>query len=120
MSKKNEKEIDTAVEKANETNLIIRIFVWAMMLIILGCFIYSMYESDVKYKQAKTEYISSGYNIVDVGCWNTYAIDDENVNAYISGEKKIVVHTLPGKKTKVLNTGGISGFTIEEEGKKER
>lgn len=37
MSEKNEKEIDIAVEKANETNLIIRIFVWAMMLIILGC-----------------------------------------------------------------------------------
>lgn len=54
MSEKNEKEIDIAVEKANETNLIIRIFVWAMMLIILGCFIYSMYESDVKYKQAKS------------------------------------------------------------------
>ncbi len=111
---------ETASKRVKARNLIIWIFVWAIMLITLGYFIYSVYESDVKYEQAKAECISSGYNIVEIGWQKTYAIDDENVNAYISGEKKIVVHTLPGKKTKVLNTDNILAFTIEEESKKER
>lgn len=111
---------ETASKRVKARNLIIWIFVWAIMLITLGYFIYSVYESDVKYEQAKAECISSGYNIVDIGWRKTYAIDDENVNVYISGGKKIVVHTLPGKKTKVLNTDNILAFTIEEESKKER
>lgn len=52
---------ETTIKKANTKNLMITcIFVWSIFLFTLG-FIYWMYTLDVEHKQAKAEYISSGY-----------------------------------------------------------
>lgn len=69
--------------------------------------------------QTEKQYLSDGYHIADItidGYTNrSYAIDDEQLDAYISGKEKISVKDISSGDTEIIKTSTISSFSVKNE-----
>lgn len=69
--------------------------------------------------QTEKQYLSDGYHIADITIdgytSRSYAIDDEQLNAYISGKEKISVKDISSGDTRIIKTNKISSFWVKNE-----
>lgn len=69
--------------------------------------------------QIEKQYLSDGYHIADITIDDytnrSYAIDDEQLDAYISGKEKISVKDIPSGDTRIIKTNKISNFLVKNE-----
>lgn len=97
----------------------------AIILLIIGYVVifatipYTAIKYHAKCIQTEKQYLSDGYHIADItidGCISrSYAIDDEQLDAYISGKEKISVKDISSGDTKIIKTSTISSFSVKNE-----
>ncbi len=97
----------------------------AIILLIIGFVVafamipYIAIKYHAKGIQTEKQYLSDGYHIEDItidGYTNrSYAIDDEQLDAYISGKEKISVKDISSGDTEIIKTSTISSFSVKNE-----
>lgn len=97
----------------------------AIILLIIGFVVvfatipYTAIKYHAKCIQTEKQYLSDGYHIADITIdgytSRSYAIDDEQLDAYISGKEKISVKDISSGDTRIIKTNKISSFLVKNE-----
>ena len=97
----------------------------AIILLIIGYVVifatipYTAIKYHAKCIQTEKQYLSDVYHIADITIdgytSRSYAIDDEQLDAYISGKEKISVKDISSGDTEIIKTSTISSFSVKNE-----